>query len=86
MDSQYKKIKSLTLKQIFYALAAADEGNVTAAARKLLLVNTRFRRPLMGPTFGEPSSSRHAAPQEIAHRRLSGACGRSCASMRPRHS
>ena len=35
MDSQYKKFKSLTLKQIAYALAAAEEGNVTAAARKL---------------------------------------------------
>ena len=35
MDHQYQKIKSLTLKQIAYALAAADEGNVTAAARKL---------------------------------------------------
>lgn len=35
MDNQYQKIKSLTLKQIVYALAAADEGNVTAAARKL---------------------------------------------------
>lgn len=35
MDSQYQKFKSLTLKQIAYAMAAADEGNVTAAARKL---------------------------------------------------
>ena len=35
MDSQYQKFKSLTLKQIAYVLAAAEEGNVTAAARKL---------------------------------------------------
>ena len=35
MDIQYQKFKSLTLKQISYALAAADQGNVTAAARKL---------------------------------------------------
>ena len=35
MDTQYQKIKSLTLKQFIYALAAADEGNVTAAARRL---------------------------------------------------
>ena len=35
MDSQYQKFKSLTLKQIAYAMAAADEGNVTAASRKL---------------------------------------------------
>lgn len=35
MDTQYQKIKSLTLKRIAYAMAAADEGNVTAAARKL---------------------------------------------------
>ena len=35
MDSQYQKFKSLTLKQISYVLAAAEEGNVTAAARKL---------------------------------------------------
>jgi DNA-binding transcriptional LysR family regulator len=35
MDNQYQNFRSLTLKQITYALAAADEGNVTAAARKL---------------------------------------------------
>ena len=35
MDTQYQKIKSLTLRQIAYVMAAADEGNVTAAARKL---------------------------------------------------
>ena len=35
MDTQYQKFKSLTLKQIAYTLAAAEEGNVTAAARKL---------------------------------------------------
>jgi len=35
MDSQYQKFKSLTLKQIAYVLAAAEAGNVTAAARKL---------------------------------------------------
>lgn len=35
MNKQYKKIRSLTIKQLTYALAAADEGNVTAAARKL---------------------------------------------------
>lgn len=35
MDTQYQKIKSLTLKQLAYAMAAADEGNVSAAARKL---------------------------------------------------
>lgn len=35
MDDQYKNIKSLTLKQLAYALAAADHGNVTAAARGL---------------------------------------------------
>ena len=35
MDTQYQKFKSLTLKQIAYTLAAAEEGKVTAAARKL---------------------------------------------------
>lgn len=35
MDTQYQKFKSLTIKQIAYTLAAAEEGNVTAAARKL---------------------------------------------------
>ena len=35
MHSQYQKIRSLTLKQFSYALAAAEEGNVSAAARKL---------------------------------------------------
>lgn len=35
MDSQYQKFKSLSLRQIAYVLAAAEEGNVTAAARKL---------------------------------------------------
>jgi len=35
MDTQYKNFKSLTIKQLVYALAAADHGNVTAAARRL---------------------------------------------------
>jgi DNA-binding transcriptional LysR family regulator len=35
MNEQYKKIRSLTLKQLAYALAAADAGNVTAASRQL---------------------------------------------------
>jgi len=35
MNEQYKKIRSLTLKQLAYALAAADAGNVTAASRTL---------------------------------------------------
>lgn len=35
MDIQYQKLRSLTLKQLTYALAAADEGSVSAAARKL---------------------------------------------------
>ncbi len=35
MDIQYQKFKSLTLKQMAYAMAAADAGNVSAAARKL---------------------------------------------------
>ena len=35
MDTQYKNIKSLNLRQLVYALAAADHGNVTAAARWL---------------------------------------------------
>lgn len=35
MDILHKKIRSLTLKQIAYTLAAADAGNVSAAARSL---------------------------------------------------
>ncbi len=35
MNVQYKNIKSLTLRQLTYALAAGDHGNVTAAARWL---------------------------------------------------
>jgi len=35
MDIQYKNIKSLTLKRLIYAIATADHGNVTAAARWL---------------------------------------------------
>lgn len=35
MDTQHKIIKSLTLKRLVYALAAADHSNVTAAARWL---------------------------------------------------
>lgn len=35
MDTQHKNFKSLTLKQLVYALAAGDHGNVTAAARQL---------------------------------------------------
>ncbi len=35
MDTQYKNFKSLTLKQLVYALAVGDHGNVTAAARQL---------------------------------------------------
>lgn len=35
MDHHYQKIRSLTLKQLAYALSAADEGNVSTAARKL---------------------------------------------------
>lgn len=35
MDILHKKIRSLTLKQIAYTLAAADTGNVSAAARAL---------------------------------------------------
>ena len=35
MDLQYKKFRSITLKQFAYSLAAADEGNVSAAARRL---------------------------------------------------
>ncbi|MCP5083696.1 MAG: LysR family transcriptional regulator [Alphaproteobacteria bacterium] len=35
MHTQYQKIRSITLKQLTYTLAAADEGSVSAAARKL---------------------------------------------------
>lgn len=35
MDTQYKNFKSLTIKQLVYALAVGDHGNVTAAARQL---------------------------------------------------
>ncbi len=35
MDSQNQDFRSLTLRQMAYALAAADKGNVTAAAREL---------------------------------------------------
>lgn len=35
MDNHYQKIRSLTLRQLTYALATADHGNVTAAARWL---------------------------------------------------
>ncbi len=35
MDTQYQKIRSLTLRQLAYALAAADHGSVSAAARQL---------------------------------------------------
>ena len=35
MYTQYQKIKSITLKQIIYALAAADAGSVTAEAHNL---------------------------------------------------
>lgn len=35
MHSQYQKIGSLTLKRLTYAVAAAGEGSVSAAARKL---------------------------------------------------
>jgi DNA-binding transcriptional LysR family regulator len=35
MHDQYQKIRSITLKQLTYTLAAADEGNVSSAARKL---------------------------------------------------
>lgn len=35
MDHHYQKFRSITLKQLAYALSAADEGNVSSAARKL---------------------------------------------------
>jgi len=35
MAIRYQKIKSVTLKPIAYGLTAAEEGNVSAVARKL---------------------------------------------------
>lgn len=35
METQYQKFRSITLKQLVYTLVAADEGGVSAAARKL---------------------------------------------------
>lgn len=35
MHSQYQKIGSLTIRQLAYTLATAEEGNVSAAARKM---------------------------------------------------
>lgn len=56
MDSHNQDFRSLTLRQMAYAVAAADEGNVTAAGRRLGVSQPSISAALAGleAHYGQP--------------------------------